>query len=230
MLLGFPFILDFSGLSRMPSSSGIFWSMLLTVLAYLLVRTYYKGLIQKRSIDVGQKSISSQTSPSQVVSRNFRLTDLFARIRNREHKTQSVLQTVSQTPSSSIDDMRYPRHVRLAKKKKGQHLLKFKQPYDAFLVLDVEATCQLGTNFNFPNEIIVRDIHFHLLAMLKALRNQEFPICLMKWKDRTDAQNASELEVVDEFRTFVKPSWRPTLSNFCTELTGITQVRLDIVV
>ena len=36
-----------------------------------------------------------------------------------------------------------------------------KQPFDAFLVLDVEATCQEGTDFNWPNEIIVRQcIHF----------------------------------------------------------------------
>lgn len=31
-----------------------------------------------------------------------------------------------------------------------------KQPYDAFLVLDVEATCFRGTGFDWPNEIIVR--------------------------------------------------------------------------
>jgi hypothetical protein len=30
-----------------------------------------------------------------------------------------------------------------------------KQPYDAFLVLDVEATCMPGTDFNYANEIIV---------------------------------------------------------------------------
>jgi len=30
------------------------------------------------------------------------------------------------------------------------------QPYDAFLVLDVEATCFRGTGFDYPNEIIVR--------------------------------------------------------------------------
>jgi hypothetical protein len=30
------------------------------------------------------------------------------------------------------------------------------QPYDAFLVLDVEATCLQGTDFQWPNEIIVR--------------------------------------------------------------------------
>ena len=33
-----------------------------------------------------------------------------------------------------------------------------KQPYDAFLVLDVEATCQEGTDFSWPNEIIVRGV------------------------------------------------------------------------
>lgn len=32
---------------------------------------------------------------------------------------------------------------------------KTKQPYEAFLILDVEATCHPGTDFNFPNEIIV---------------------------------------------------------------------------
>ncbi len=31
-----------------------------------------------------------------------------------------------------------------------------KQPYEAFLVLDVEGTCQLGSDYNYPNEIIVR--------------------------------------------------------------------------
>lgn len=31
-----------------------------------------------------------------------------------------------------------------------------KQPYDAFLVLDVEATCFQGTGFEWANEIIVR--------------------------------------------------------------------------
>lgn len=29
------------------------------------------------------------------------------------------------------------------------------QPYDAFLVLDVEATCVEGAGFDYPNEIIV---------------------------------------------------------------------------
>lgn len=33
--------------------------------------------------------------------------------------------------------------------------LRVRQPYDVLLVLDVEATCLPGTDFNWPNEIIV---------------------------------------------------------------------------
>lgn len=46
----------------------------------------------------------------------------------------------------------------------------------------------------------------------------------MRWKDKTENGKASQLEVVDEFRSFVRPIWRPKLSAYCTELTGITQV------
>ncbi|EGN95998.1 hypothetical protein SERLA73DRAFT_185475 [Serpula lacrymans var. lacrymans S7.3] len=84
-----------------------------------------------------------------------------------------------------------------------------KQPYDAFLVLDVEATCLQGAGFEWPNEII------------------EWPVCLMKWKDKSSKGKASQLVVVDEFRSFVKPTWRPQLSQFCTELTGITQTQVN---
>lgn len=33
-----------------------------------------------------------------------------------------------------------------------------KQAYDAFLVLDVEATCVQGADFNYPNEIIASSL------------------------------------------------------------------------
>ncbi|KAI0078183.1 hypothetical protein K474DRAFT_967896 [Panus rudis PR-1116 ss-1] len=84
-----------------------------------------------------------------------------------------------------------------------------KQPYDAFLVLDVEATCMPGTDFNYPNEII------------------EWPVLLLRWKDKDSVGRANRLEVADEFRSFVKPVWRPQLSPFCTALTGITQGDVD---
>ncbi|KAI0781150.1 ribonuclease H-like domain-containing protein [Trametes elegans] len=83
-----------------------------------------------------------------------------------------------------------------------------KQRYDAFLVLDVEATCVEGAGFDYPNEII------------------EWPVCLLRWKDSPKGK-ARELEVVDEFRSFVRPTWRPQLSAFCTALTGITQEQVD---
>lgn len=83
------------------------------------------------------------------------------------------------------------------------------QPYDAFLVLDVEATCIQGGDFSYPNEII------------------EWPVCLLKWTDRDDNGFGSKLEVVAQFRSFVRPIWRPTLSAFCTQLTGITQDQVN---
>ncbi|KAI9457757.1 ribonuclease H-like domain-containing protein [Lactarius psammicola] len=83
------------------------------------------------------------------------------------------------------------------------------QPYDAFLVLDVEATCYPGTGFHWPNEII------------------EWPVCLLKWVDKGSNGTASTLQKVAEFRSFVKPTWRPKLSPFCTSLTGITQEQVD---
>lgn len=53
-------------------------------------------------------------------------------------------------------------------------------------------------------------------------------MCLLRWKYKDEKGKASRLEIVDEFRSFVKPSWRPQLSSFCTTLTGITQVSISI--
>lgn len=39
--------------------------------------------------------------------------------------------------------------------------------------------------------------------------------------------DASTLVVVDEFMTFIKPVRNPRLTNFCTELTSITQADVD---
>ena len=35
-----------------------------------------------------------------------------------------------------------------------------RQPYEVFLVLDIEGTCDQGTDFNYPNEIIVCTVQF----------------------------------------------------------------------
>ncbi|KAF8333976.1 ribonuclease H-like domain-containing protein [Cantharellus anzutake] len=83
------------------------------------------------------------------------------------------------------------------------------QPYDAFLVVDVEATCHSGCGFDYPNEII------------------EWPVILLRWNDQTEDGRASSLVQVAEFRSYVRPTWRPQLSTFCTDLTGITQADID---
>lgn len=53
------------------------------------------------------------------------------------------------------------------------------------------------------------------MFLLFPLAAVEFPAVLL---------NTSTGEVESEFRTYVQPQEHPTLSEFCTELTGITQV------
>jgi inhibitor of KinA sporulation pathway (predicted exonuclease) len=71
--------------------------------------------------------------------------------------------------------------------------------FDCFAVLDFEATCADGYALE-PQEII------------------EFPIVLVR---------ATSLEVLSEFRTYVRPVHHPRLTAFCTQLTGITQSTVD---
>ncbi|KAF0299241.1 ERI1 exoribonuclease 3 [Amphibalanus amphitrite] len=74
-----------------------------------------------------------------------------------------------------------------------------KQNYDFFLVLDFEATCQPSPRID-PQEVI------------------EFP-CLKV--------NAATFKIESEFHRYVRPVHHPTLTSFCTELTGITQETVD---
>ncbi|OWF46663.1 3'-5' exoribonuclease 1-like [Mizuhopecten yessoensis] len=74
-----------------------------------------------------------------------------------------------------------------------------KPMYDFLLVIDFEATCEADTT-NYPHEII------------------EFPIILV---------DVHQNSVVDEFHSFCRPVLNPQLSEFCTELTGITQTDVD---
>ncbi|CAD5125677.1 DgyrCDS13879 [Dimorphilus gyrociliatus] len=72
---------------------------------------------------------------------------------------------------------------------------KVKQAFDYFLVLDFEATCDDKVSIQ-PQEII------------------EFP-CIKV--------NAQTFESEKVFHRYVKPVYRPQLTPFCTELTGIIQ-------
>ena len=69
-------------------------------------------------------------------------------------------------------------------------------PFRYLCVTDVEATCErVGS---YTHEII------------------ELPVVMI---------DLVELEVVDEYHTYVRPTVNYTLTSFCTELTGITQAR-----
>ena len=70
------------------------------------------------------------------------------------------------------------------------------QQFRYFLVMDFEATCWDGGQPTTAQEII------------------EFPAVLV---------DAVTLENVAEFREFVRPTWNPRLSAFCTQLTSIRQ-------
>ncbi|XP_029910694.1 ERI1 exoribonuclease 2 isoform X2 [Myripristis murdjan] len=73
------------------------------------------------------------------------------------------------------------------------------QIFSYLIVIDFESTCWKEKN-NYAQEII------------------EFPAVLL---------NTSTGEVESEFHTYVQPQEHPTLSNFCTELTGITQRQVE---
>ncbi|KAH8555877.1 exonuclease family protein, partial [Umbelopsis sp. PMI_123] len=73
------------------------------------------------------------------------------------------------------------------------------QPFDYYMFFDVEATCE-ENNKNYPHEII------------------EFPVVLVDGKT---------FDIVDQYRSYVKPYINPTLTEFCTRLTGISQETVD---
>lgn len=73
------------------------------------------------------------------------------------------------------------------------------QVYDYIFVLDFEATC-CNTDSEFTNEII------------------EFPIVVVDVKTG---------KIIAEFQEYVRPTVNPTLTDFCTSLTGIQQETVD---
>jgi len=72
--------------------------------------------------------------------------------------------------------------------------------FEYLVVIDFEATCVLERDAQYPHEII------------------EFPAVIV---------NVERCEVEDNWRRYVKPKINPILSEFCTELTGITQETVD---
>ncbi|KAM8939124.1 3'-5' exoribonuclease 1 isoform 2-T2 [Pelodytes ibericus] len=72
--------------------------------------------------------------------------------------------------------------------------------YDYICIIDFEATCEEGHTPDYTHEII------------------EFPIVLL---------NTQTLEIEDTFQRYVRPEIKNQLSDFCINLTGITQDIID---
>lgn len=72
--------------------------------------------------------------------------------------------------------------------------------YDVICVVDFEATCERETSREFKQEII------------------EFPAFLVDVKNK---------KIVSTFHEYVRPVVNPTLTEFCTELTGIKQSTVE---
>jgi 3'-5' exoribonuclease 1 len=113
------------------------------------------------------------------------------------HSTHT-LQTTT-TSSSSSAAAAAATTTKQSSRHSHSHHLRATCEADYCLVVDYEATCKKGDRC-FPNEII------------------EFPIVVI---------DTYTLCVVAEFRRYVKPSTNPILTDFCTELTGITQDQVD---
>lgn len=73
-------------------------------------------------------------------------------------------------------------------------------PFRYACVCDVEATCEAKNNKNYGHEII------------------EFPVVLVDLEDHA---------IVDQFHTYVRPTVNAELSDFCKNLTGISQTMVD---
>ncbi len=78
------------------------------------------------------------------------------------------------------------------------------KPKRKICVLDFEATCIESPNVLEPLEII------------------EFPSVLLE-----ASADAKVLTIISQFQAYVKPRSNPTLTPFCTQLTGITQSMVD---
>ena len=108
------------------------------------------------------------------------------------------------------------------------------QPFDYYAVVDFECTCERGDSW-WLHEIIELPVVFVNVrsrrvelgksrAMHRQRRQQQSlhsPLCA-----HNTAAFSSALWLA-VFHSFVRPTERPKLTGFCTELTGITQATVD---
>lgn len=145
---------------RVSNQNWIIYAVLIA--ATCLVGWCYNGFIQNLSRDTPTlvSPGAKKPSPSPTIPRSSSFNDSFARI--RRHFTLNGA-------TSMLRAMRYQSEVQFGQRamfstvisppppSPPRRFLKSKQLIDVFLVLDVEATCDAGSDFHFPNEIIVSE-------------------------------------------------------------------------
>ncbi|KAF7236468.1 3'-5' exoribonuclease 1 [Varanus komodoensis] len=150
--------------------------------------------------DSKNKSMCSSSDFSDPVYKEISLTNGHINRMSRDELRAKLAEFKLDT--RGVKDVLKKRLKNHYKKEKLMH----KQPasadnyYDYICVIDFEATCEEGNQPEFPHEII------------------EFPIVLL---------NTRTLEIEDTFQQYVKPEINPQLSDFCINLTGISQDLVD---
>lgn len=97
--------------------------------------------------------------------------------------------------------------------RKPQHLGALREvlhPYNYLLCIDLEATCDEDAK---PGELPRQ-----LIVQREDMETIEIGLAVI---------DLSSLRVVDEFQSFVRPILHPVLTDFCRELTTITQSNVD---
>uniref|UniRef100_A0ACB8ERT5 3'-5' exoribonuclease 1 n=1 Tax=Sphaerodactylus townsendi TaxID=933632 RepID=A0ACB8ERT5_9SAUR len=146
------------------------------------------------------KSTSSSSDFSDPVYKEISLTNGFINRMSRDELRAKLVEFKLDT--RGVKDVLKKRLKNYYKREKLMH----KQPtdgenyYDYICIIDFEATCEEGNQAEFTHEII------------------EFPIVLL---------NTRTLETEDTFQRYVKPEINPQLSDFCINLTGISQDLVD---
>lgn len=136
-----------------------YWIICVTIVAAACFMRRHKGFGKANAHKTTTIAHEHSVSQSSSSHRNFRRGNLRdTSIGRRRPSIDSALHS-----ANLADAMPYPHNVGLSKKAAIttpvalQSPTKVRQPYEAFLILDVEATCHRGTDFNFPNEIIVSE-------------------------------------------------------------------------
>ncbi|XP_063150818.1 3'-5' exoribonuclease 1 isoform X1 [Candoia aspera] len=146
--------------------------------------------------DNNKKSMSNSSDFSDPIYKEISLTNGYINRMSREELRAKLAEFRLDT--RGVKDVLKKRLKNYYKKEK----LMQKQPtnaedyYNYICVIDFEATCEERNQPDFTHEII------------------EFPVVLL---------NTQTLQIEDTFQQYVKPEINPQLSDFCINLTGISQ-------